>query len=655
MKREKRYLPARLLAKYALYAVVTFFVYIDVPAQVRLPRVIRDSMVLQRDARVRCWGWSAPGEKVSIRFNGKTYKTKASADGKWQVWLPPMKAGGPYTMDIDASNHLRLNDVLVGDVWICSGQSNMVHQMALHSERYAAEIASANNPQIRHFWIPTMTDLQQPHDDLPAGSWKSANPQDVRDFSAVAYFFAKAIYDKYHVPIGLINASVGGSPIQAWTSEEGLAAFPNITATIQKNKDSSYTSSFNRHGGASANSYSKPVDKGFSAIPQWYDTTYVPTHWRPITVPGYWEDQGVRDLDGAVWYRKEVEIPASMTGMPARLVLGRIVDADVVYLNGKQVGNTTYMYPQRRYVLPAGALKPGKNLLVVRITNNGGKGGFVPDKPYCITTGNDTIDLKGTWWYKVGEVAVPAQMNRFSGFSAQNSPSALYNAMLAPETKYTIKGILWYQGESNTGNPAEYGKLIPALIKDWRSKWGEGELPFLYVQLPNFSDVQYLPAESQWAATREAQLHALKVRNTGMAVTIDLGEWNDIHPDHKKEVGDRLALLAQKIAYGETMLVASGPLFESAKVTGDTIVVSFTNTGGGLITNDGEAPGEFAIAGADKKFVWAKATIEGNKVKVWNEAIASPLYVRYAWADNPDNPNLYNKEGLPASPFRTDH
>jgi sialate O-acetylesterase len=226
--------------------------------------------------------------------------------------------------------------------------------------------------------------------------------------------------------------------------------------------------------------------------------------------------------------------------------------------------------------------------------------------------------------------------------------------MLAPATMYTIKGALWYQGESNTGNPTEYAKLMPALIKDWRSKWEEGELPFLYVQLPNFSDVQYLPVESQWAATREAQLQALQVPNTGMAVTIDLGEWNDIHPDRKKEVGDRLALLAQKIAYGERTLVASGPLFESAKVTGDTIVVSFTHTGSGLITNDGEAPGEFAIAGADKKFVWAKTKIEGNKVIVWNEAIASPLYVRYAWADNPDNPNLYNQEGLPASPFRTD-
>lgn len=637
-----------------LFAVICLFALMEAPAQVRLPRLIRDSMVLQRGARIRCWGWSAPNEKVSVRFNGNSYKTKASADGKWQVWLPPMKAGGPYRMTIDASNHLTLNDVLVGDVWVCSGQSNMVHQMALHSERYASEIANANYPQIRHFWIPTITELQQPHDDLPAGSWKSANPQDVRDFSAVAYFFAKALYDKYHVPIGLINASVGGSPIQAWTSEEGLAAFPGITATIQKNKDTSYINPFHRRAPAGGNNYSKPVDKGLAGTHPWYDTAYVPTHWRPITVPGYWEDQGVRDLDGAVWYRREVEVPAFMTGLPARLVLGRIVDADVVYLNGKQVGNTTYMYPQRRYVLPAGALKPGKNLLVVRVTNNAGKGGFVPDKPYCITTGRDTIDLKGTWWYKVGEVAVPAGRPGFGGFSAQNSPTALYNAMLAPETLYTIKGILWYQGESNTGNATEYAKLMPALINDWRAKWNEGELPFLYVQLPNFSDVQYLPAESQWAATREAQVQALQVPNTGMAVTIDLGEWNDIHPDHKKEVGDRLALLAQKIAYGEKTLVASGPLYANATITGDSIVVSFTNTGSGLVTNDGEAVSEFAIAGADKKFVWAKAIIAGDKVIVWSEAVPSPKYVRYAWADNPDNPNLYNKEGLPASPFRTD-
>lgn len=618
-----------------------------------LPQLVRDSMVLQRDANIRIWGRAAAGEKVTVRFNNKTYRTTTGNNGKWQVQLAPAKAGGPYTMQIDASQRITLKDILVGDVWICSGQSNMVHQMILHRERYEKEIAAANYPQIRHFWIPTMTDLQGPHDDLPTGYWKTANPQDVLQFSAVAYFFARKLYEQYKVPIGLINASVGGTPIQAWTSEEGLSTFPAITATITQNKDTAYTNGLVRAMQAYNNTRPKQEDKGLTGAVPWYATNYQPKAWRSINVPGYWEDQGIRDLDGVVWYRKEIDVPAAMTQLPAKIALGRIIDADELYVNGKQVGRTTYQYPQRRYMLPAGVLQPGKNLLVVRVTNQSGKGGFVPDKPYYLSAGQDTIDLKGTWQYRVGDVFIPQRFNGVS-FSAQNSPTALYNAMLAPATPYTIKGFLWYQGEANTGNANQYAALMPALIKDWRTKWGQGDLPFLYVQLPNYMDVQYLPSESQWAATREAQLKALSVPNTGMAVAIDLGEWNDIHPDNKKDVGERLSLLADQLAYGNKSMVASGPLYDTVLIEGNRMKIRFHHVGGGLITNDGEAPGEFAIAGADKKFVWAKAKIEGNQVIVWNDAIAQPLYVRYAWADNPANPNLYNKEGLPASPFRTD-
>lgn len=622
-------------------------------AQVKLPQLVRDSMVLQRDTKVRIWGWATPGEKISIRFNNRTYKATAAADGKWTVFLAPLKAGGPYQMHIDASNHLVLKDILIGDVWICSGQSNMVHQMILHRERYEEDIAAAHYPAIRHFWIPTMTDLQQPHEDLPTGYWKTANPQDILQFSAVAYFFARKLYDRYKVPIGLINASVGGSPIQAWISEEGLKAFPEITSTINRNKDTAYINGINRK--VSSNQSARPqADKGLTGSLPWYALDYLPKGWRTINIPGYWEDQGVRDLDGIVWYRKEIDIPAAMASLPAKIALGRIIDADYLYVNGRQVGNTTYQYPQRRYQLPAGTLRPGKNVLVVRVINHAGKGGFVPDKPYYLAAGKDTIDLKGTWEYKVGEAFAPVRPGSGGGFSAQNSPTALYNAMLAPTTNYTIRGFLWYQGESNTGHPKEYSALLPALIKDWRSQWKQGDIPFLYVQLPNFMEVQYLPSESQWAATREAQLKTLAVPNTGMAVTIDLGEWNDIHPDRKKEVGERLALWAQKIVYADSTIVCSGPLYQSAQIDGHKMIISFSHTGSGLITNDGEEPGEFAIAGADKKFVWAKTKITGNQVIVWNDAVPNPRYVRYAWADNPGNPNLYNKEGLPASPFRTD-
>ena len=626
----------------------------SIQAQITLPRLVRDSMILQRDTKLKIWGWATKGEEVKIKFNGKSAKAKTTGDGKWMALLPAMKAGGPYTMEITGKNKITLKDILIGDVWFCSGQSNMVHQMSLHNITYAKDIAEANYPEIRHFWIPTLTNLQGPKDDLPTGYWKWANPQDVNQFSAIAYFFAKKIYDKYKVPIGLINASVGGTPIEAWTSEEGFKDFSNILATIQKNKDTGYVNSANR--AAFANRIvRKEQDKGLTSSVKWYDVNYIPKGWQNINIPGYWEDQGIKDLNGVVWYRREIEIPQSMTGVPAKVFLGRIVDADALYINGAQVGNTTYQYPQRRYSLPAGTLKPGKNIFVVRVTNSSGKGGFVPDKPYYIEAASQTVDLKGTWQYKVGEAYAPVSRGfGGGGISAQNSPTGLYNAMVAPTINYAIKGILWYQGESNADNPQAYYKLLPALIADWRNKWGQGNIPFLYVQLPNFMEANYIPSESNWALLRESALKTLSVPNTAMAVTIELGEWNDIHPDNKKDVGERLALGALKIAYGEKDLVSSGPLYQSAKVDGNKIIINFTDIGSGLMTNDGEEPGYFSIAGADKKFVWAKAKIEGDKVVVWNEDLTQPMYVRYAWADNPFGANLYNKEGLPASPFRTD-
>lgn len=624
--------------------------------QIVLPQIVRDSMILQRDSKIKIWGWASKDEKVVVKFNKKNYKTKTDALGKWSVLLPATKAGGPYTMEISASNKILLKEILFGDVWFCSGQSNMVHQMNIHDVTYAKDIAEANNPQIRQFLIPALTNLQGPQNNLSTGYWKPAVGEAVRPFSAVAYFFARKLYEEYHIPIGIINASVGGTPIEAWTSEEGLKAFPALQATIQKNKDTAYINGINRRSfAANTNRVSQSQDKGLTENPKWFEINYIPTTtgWRSINIPGYWEDQGIKDLNGVVWYRKEIDIPASMIGKPAKVFLGRIIDADELYINGKKIGNTTYQYPQRRYIVAADILKTGKNIFVIRVTNNAGKGGFIPDKSYCLFAGNDTIDLKGTWQYKVGEVFIPAGVQGFAGgIAAQNQPAALYNAMVAPVVNYTIKGFLWYQGESNSGRAAEYGKLQPAQITDWRNKWQLGDIPFLFVQLPNYMDANYIPAESQWAELREAQLKSLSVANTGMAVAIDLGEWNDIHPDNKKEVGERLALAADKIAY-EKDIVYSGPIFQSATIEGNKIIISFTHTGSGLIANDGEALREFAIAGADKKFVWAKAKIEGDKIIVSSDYIAKPEYVRYAWADNPDV-NFYNKEGLPASAFRTD-
>ncbi len=631
-----------------------FFLIQPAFSQVILPRLIRDSMVLQRDVKLKIWGWASPNEKINIHFNGKAAQAIANTKGEWNTFLPAMKAGGPYIMQIKGKNTIKLNDVLIGDVWLCAGQSNMVHQMALHNITYATDIEKANYPEIRQFWIATKASLGGPEADFASGSWKWANPTNVRDFSAVAYFFARKIYEKQHVPIGIINASVGGTRIEAWTSEEGLKDFPAILAEVIKNKDTAYVNDINRKASLSQNQNRANNDKGLIGAVKWYESQYVPKGWQRISVPGYWEDQGIKDLNGVVWYRREVDIPTSMTGVPARIFLGRIVDADILYINGKQVGQTSYQYPQRRYTINADLLKPGKNIIVVRVQNSSGKGGFVPDKPYFLQANGETISLTGYWDYKVGEVYPIQTRPGVNAIVAQSQPTALFNAMIAPASNFAIKGALWYQGESNSGNAVEYRKLLPALIKDYRAKFANPALPFLYVQLPNFGDVNYLPSEGSWPLLREAALKTLSVPNTGMAVTIDLGEWNDIHPDNKKDVGERLALAARALAYKEKGLVFSGPIYRSSEISGNKIILSFDHVGNGLIAIDNEELSQFAIAGADKKFVWAKAKIDGDKVVVWAEGVAEPKYVRYAWADNPFGANLYNAEKLPASPFRTD-
>ena len=395
----------KLKTAFYLLFFLELITFNPVSAQVKLPQIIRDSMILQRDAKINIWGWASKGEKVSVKFNGHNYKTKTANDGKWKVQLPAMKAGGPYTMDISGKNKINLHDILIGDVWLCTGQSNMVHQMKLHSVYYPDEIPNANYPDIRQFWVPNTTNLVSPQKDLPGGSWEWANPENAKDFSAVAYFFAKALYQKYHVPIGIINASWGGVPIESMMSEESFKSFPDILKTIEKNKDTAYVNGTNRKVFAAAQNMKRPEDKGM--IEKWYSPSYQPKEWHRIAIPGYWADEGAKNLNGVVWYRREIDVPASMVNVPAKVFLGRIVDADELYINGVKVGSTGYMYPQRRYPVPDGVLKPGKNLFVVRVTNNFGKGGFVPDKPYELIAGNDTVDLTGYWQYKAGLINEP--------------------------------------------------------------------------------------------------------------------------------------------------------------------------------------------------------------------------------------------------------
>ena len=620
-------------------------------SQVRLPILISDGMVLQRDANVKVWGWAEKSEKITLNFIGKTYKTKAGEDGKWTIKFSGLKAGGPYDMEIAGSNRIILKNILIGDVWICGGQSNMQLPMGRVKDKYSNIIAASYNDKIRQFIVPEIYDFKKTHDDFQTSKWESANPENVLHFTAVGYFFAKKLYEKYKVPIGLINTAIGGSPAQAWMSEDALKEFPEYLQIAEKFKDENYIKQIKENDKAVSDAWYgtlNQLDKGYQEN-KWFDVNYNANEWATMNVPGYWADHELGNVNGAVWFRKEIDVPASMVGKPARLELGRIVDADTVYVNGQIAGTTSYQYPPRKYDLPADMLKAGKNIIVIRVINNSGRGGFVLDKPYELSAAGQTIDLKGSWQYKLGAV-----MDQLPGQTfVQWQPVGLYNGMIAPLLNYRIKGVIWYQGESNAGKPQEYQKLFSALIADWRQKWNQEDFPFLYVQLANFMQAKNEPSESGWAMLREAQLKTLAMPDTGMAVITDIGEWNDIHPLNKEDVGKRLALAAQKIAYGEKGVVYSGPIYKSMKIEGNKIIISFTNVGSGLIAKGGELK-YFAIAGADKKFVWAKAKIEADKVVVWNDKIANPASVRYAWADNPEGANLYNKEGLPASCFRTD-
>jgi sialate O-acetylesterase len=642
--------------KKILVLLLTTMIASSVPAQVRLPRLISDNMVLQRDTKVNIWGWAAPGERVSITFMNREYHTTTSTDGKWRIALPTLKAGGPYNMDIKASNQLLIKNILVGDVWICSGQSNMELPMDRLKDKYPAIIAAAENANIRQFNVTTRTEWNEPLQDYATGNWTMASPQSVLQFTGVGYFFAKTLYEKYHIPIGIIKTAVGGSPAEAWLSEDALKQFPHYAATAAKFKDKSYTDSISRADNAVNNTWYGNLwqqDKGMQEEKKWLDSSYNAADWKTMQIPGYWHEQGLKDVHGVVWFRKTIQVPPGMANQPARLFLGCIVDRDSVYLNGQLVGTTAYQYPPRKYTIPPNLLKPGENNIIVRVINYSGNGGFYMDKPYQLTGNGDTIDLKGEWQYKVG--AVTKQIPRTTTLYVQ--PLGLFNGMLAPLLPYAIKGVIWYQGETNASRPVEYKQLFPAMINNWRQQW-EGNtanrnFPFLYVQLPGFMAAQPQPMESNWALLREAQLKTLSIPNTAMVVATDLGEWNDIHPLNKEDVGKRLALAAQKMAYNDNKVVYSGPRYQSMKVAGNKIILRFTHIGTGLIAKGG-ALQQFAIAGPDKKFVWANASIVNNEVVVWNDTINNPVAVRYAWVDNTDKANLYNKEGLPASPFRTD-
>ncbi len=621
-------------------------------ADIKLPRLISDGMVLQRDIPIPIWGWADNGEKVTVKFRGKTYQSMPSDNGKWSITLDKVTAGGPYTMEIVGHNTITVNDILIGDVWLCSGQSNMEFRMNRVKDVYADDIAHSENKQIRHFRVkPAYNFKEQKKDVVSEAGWQYANPKDVLQFSAAAYFFAKELYDRYRVPIGLVHASRGGTPAESWMSEEALKEFPKYYDLLGRLKDDAYIRQIMNREKRNASNWEKKLketDKGLAAGREWFRQETDISQWKEMKLPDLWENQGNRGVFGAIWFRKEINIPNDMVGKEAQLSLGLIREDDITYINGKKIGSTNNRHLDRNYRVPAGVLVEGKNMITVRVMARNSAGGFVKDKPYYLKAGSNTINLSGAWRYEIGsQMETIPRRTQF-----EYRPGGLYNAMIAPIIDYGIKGVIWYQGEANASRAKEYNALFPALIKDWRTT-KKAEFPFLYVQLASYKAAKDEPSESSWAALREAQLNTLKVSNTGMAVAIDIGEWNDIHPTNKKDVGIRLALAACKVAYGDSKVIYSGPRYHSMKVKGNKVEISFTDVGTGLISKDGMPLKYFAIAGEDGKFVWADAQISGDKVEVWSNAVPNPKAVRYAWADNPDGANLYNREGLPASPFRT--
>ena len=647
-----------------LLAIFILLICTSTQAAVRVPALVGNNMVLQQEKKVRIWGWAEPNEKVTLTFANQKAEATADAQGHWQTFIGPLKAGGPFEMTLIASNTLTFKNILVGEVWVCSGQSNMEWPL-VNSKNGAEAVAQANYPEIRLFTVQKATS-ETKLDDVK-GQWVPTTPDSVGQFSAVGYYFGRELYQKLKVPVGLIHTSWGGTPAEAWTSNEALVTSAEMQPILDRYQQSLKSLPDRQKDFQTRlvewikkNLYEDPGNKGEAL--GYADPQASTSDWNTINLPQFFETAGMK-MDGAVWVRKEVDVPASWAGQPLQLSLAAIDDYDTTYFNGTKVGGIGWDTPnsyivQRHYEVPAALVRPGRNVIAVRVFDSAGEGGFGPGtmslKP--AGSGNESITLGGQWNYKIELELTPKTPDWGSrpeapGPTNQNSPSVLYNAMIAPLTPYAIRGAIWYQGESNAGRAYQYRTLFPMMIRNWRSAWGEGDFPFYFVQLANWQPIKDQPGESEWAELREAQTWTLREPQTGMAVIIDIGDTNDIHPRNKLDVGQRLALWALANTYGQKGEY-SGPLFEKFKVEGDKIKVTFSHAEG-LKTSDGSMPKGFAIAGEDHKFVWAEAKIEGNSVVVWSKDVMKPVAVRYAWADNPIC-NLFNKLNLPASPFRTD-
>jgi sialate O-acetylesterase len=617
-----------------------------------------DHMVLQRDAKVPIWGWASPGAKVEVRFAGQTKTAVTGADGKWMVRLNSLRTSSePRELILTAPAEGRtvtVRDVLVGDIWLCSGQSNM--EMGIGVCNATNDIAQANLPQLRLLTVPHHI-ATAPVQTL-ACQWLQCSPETVAKggwggFTAAGFFFGRELYRQLKIPIGLIHSSWGGTIAEAWTSAEGLQPLSDFDERISQVQKRNQEKSLDF-----AVVYDKWCQQNDPGTQQdWAKPELDANSWKAVNMPQPFEQAGLPDFDGIVWFRRSFDIPAEWAGKNLRLGLGPVDDMDTTFVNGTKVGQMNRFDLNRVYDVPASLLKANANVVAIRVLDTGGAGGLVgkAEQMFLKPAGADgkTISLAGSW--QMRDSAPLSKLPAPPTVPEANNPNVvtvLYNGMIAPLLPFAIKGAIWYQGESNAGRAEQYRRLLPAMIQDWRNRFEVGEFPFYIVQLAAFQATQPQPRDNEWAELREAQaLTAKTLPNSGLAVAIDIGEANDIHPKNKAEVGRRLALCGLAKTYGKR-IEYSGPWYKSMKVSGNSIRLAFDHVDGGLSAKGGELKG-FAIAGADRKFIWAKAEIEGKNVTVSSPEVTSPVAVRYAWDIDPIC-NLYNEAGLPAVPFRTD-
>lgn len=613
--------------------------------------IFSDGMVLQREQPLKIWGTAHPNETLDLQFRGKKYLAKSDTTGHWYVELAPQEAGGPFELIIEGTKErLVIEDILVGDVWLLGGQSNMELPIQRTLDLYANEVQEATNPWIRQFRVAMTYDFNGPQRIIQGGPWRSVTPNTVMEFSALGYFFAQAHYEKYKVPVGLVLTAVGGTPVEAWLSERMLRSLGQYEEILDLCKDVTFIQETTTREMERLNNWYGELNSSDAGLRKetvpWSCPDLDDSDWDFFTVPGSFGDTPLEGVHGAVWFRRTFELSDEILGTGALLRLGAIIDADEAYINGTLVGRTDYKYPPRKYQVNQEILLPGTNYIALRVISNRGIGGFVEGKSYALELGPHRVELAGKWKYKVGvTMDVLPQLTFF-----HYKPSGVYNGMIAPLAGCRFRGILWYQGESNTHTAENYQGLFRALIKNWRETFASPDLPFFYVQLPNFDASRETAVPYKWAELRDAQLKALDVPGTAMVVAIDLGEENDLHPQNKKDIALRLSLNVQKLIFGEP-IIAQGPRVQRLEQRGSELVIYFTELGGGLVAKGGLLAG-FDVCGAEGRYYPAQALIEGDTIIVRSSAVNDPKGVRYAWEDNPVKANLYNKANLPASPFR---